>query len=51
MANIYLTRFDFESAAASVLYEPHKIAMSMAFATGYALLRRDICGWAALFSF
>jgi hypothetical protein len=31
-ANIFLTRFNFESAAVSVLYEPHKIAMSVAFA-------------------
>src|ERR1700730_15313100 len=26
-------------------------AMSIAFATSYTLLRRDICGWAALFRF
>ena len=32
-ANIFLRRFNFESAVTPVLYEPHKIAMSMAFAT------------------
>ena len=34
-ANIIPTRFNFESAAVSVLYEPHKIAISMAFAPSY----------------
>jgi hypothetical protein len=50
-ANIFLTRFDFESAAASILYEPHKVAMSMACAPSYTVLCRDIFGWAPLFRF
>jgi hypothetical protein len=47
----FLTGFNFENAVTPVLYEPHKFAMSTAFATSYTLLRRDICGWAALFRF
>jgi hypothetical protein len=51
MANIFRARFDFESAASPVLYEPHKIAMRIAFVASHTLLRRDIRGWAALFRF
>jgi hypothetical protein len=47
-ANIFRTRFNFESAVNLVLYEPHRIAMSTAFGKSHTLLRRDICGWAAI---
>jgi len=46
--NIFRARFDFESAATSILYEPHKVGWEHSVRHK---LHPDICGWAALFRF
>ena len=46
--NIFRVRFNFESAATSILDEPHKVGWEHSVRHK---LHPDICGWAALFRF
>jgi len=51
MANIFRARFNFESAATSVLYEPHKVGYEYCLCYKLYPASEDICDWAALFRF